>query len=88
MEQRQLTGKWYLKKTFWGKYKVMVEVKSMEWSDPSYGNGGGSYLPERTFYDVARESDLIELGINCKSSKKQSAPCAQYKAGEYPVHGC
>ena len=65
MEQRQLTGKWYLKKYFWGKYKVMVEVKSSKWDDPSYGNGGGSYSPEIIFYEDARESDLIELGINC-----------------------
>lgn len=65
MEQRQLTGKWYLKKTFWGNYKVMVEIKSSKWDDPSYGNGGGSYSPKRIFYEDARESDLIELGINC-----------------------
>jgi len=65
MKQRQLTGKWYLKKTFWGKYKLMVEVKSNKWDDPSYGNGGGCYSPERIFYEDARESDLIELGINC-----------------------
>jgi len=66
MERRKLTGKWYLKKTFWGKNKLMVEVKSSKWSDPSYGNGGGSYSPDQIFYEVVRESDLIELGLSAE----------------------
>jgi len=65
MEERQLTGKWYLKKNFWGNYKLMVQVKSSEWDDPSQGNGGGSFSPEITLYEDARESDLLELDIKC-----------------------
>ena len=64
MERRDLTGKWYLKKTFWGTYKVMVQVNSSKWEDPTYGNGGGHYTPEVTMYENAKEGDLIELGIN------------------------
>ena len=63
--ERRLTGNWYLKKTFWGRYKVMVEVVVREWSDPSYGNGGGCYSPERDYYEDAREGDIVKLGINC-----------------------
>ena len=49
MKQRQLTGNWYLKRTIWGTYRVMVEVES---------NGF-------TFYKKAEERDIVELGLYC-----------------------
>ena len=60
---RILTGNWYLKKTFWGTYTLMVEVTKRIWDDPSYGNGGGSYSPEITSYEKAKEGDAIDLKI-------------------------
>ena len=65
MDRRELTGKWYLSKRTFGGFNVMVQVEIERWDDPSYGNGGGGYAPERTEYQKATKSDLIELGINC-----------------------
>jgi hypothetical protein len=65
MNKRELSGKWYLSKRTFGGFNVMVQAKVERWSDESYGNGGGGYAPERIEYQIATQSDLIELGINC-----------------------
>ena len=53
MEQRQLTGNWYLKRTIWGTYRVMVEVQIKE------------YCIKYTFYKKANVEDIVELGLYC-----------------------
>lgn len=63
MDKRELTGNWYLKKRTFGGFDVMVEVKIQFWDDPSYGNGGGCYTPERVIYEKAETADLIKLSI-------------------------
>ena len=65
MDKRLLTGKWHLKKTFWGNYKLMVDVERSTWDDPTYGNGGGCFSPTRVFYEEAKGSDSLYLGIDC-----------------------
>jgi hypothetical protein len=65
MDIRELTGKWFLSKRIFGGFDVMVQVKIERWSDESFGNGGGGYAPERTEYQKAKKSDLVELGVNC-----------------------
>jgi hypothetical protein len=65
VHKRTLTGKWYLKKTFLGNYKLMVEVERSMWCDPTYGNGGASYSPKRVLYEEAKGSDSVNLGIDC-----------------------
>jgi hypothetical protein len=72
-DKRELTGEWRLKPIHKRKnifsefkiigYQVMVEASTSYWSDPIYGNGGGSYSPERIGYQEATSEDLIELGI-------------------------
>jgi len=57
MKQRQLTGNWYLKRTIWGTYRVMVEKCSNDVP-------GGV-----TFYKKANERDEVELGIYCNLYK-------------------
>ena len=64
-DKRELTGKWYLSKRTFGGFDVMVQVEIERWDDPSYGNGGGGYAPKRIEYQKARQTDLLELGINC-----------------------
>ena len=56
MEQRQLTGNWYLKRTIWGTYRVMVEV---------YHSG---YIRD-TIYKKAKVEDIVELGLYCNKYK-------------------
>ena len=69
MDKRLLTGNWYLKivkRSIFSRkftYLPMVEVKVSYYSDPSYGNGLGSYSPEVLRYEVATPADLINLGI-------------------------
>jgi len=65
MNKRELTGNWYLSRRTFGGFDVMVEVVTRRWDDSSYGNGGGGYAPAITKYQVAKERDLIDLGINC-----------------------
>ena len=72
-DKRELTGKWHLEPIFKGKsifgktkiigYEVLVEVSTSYWDDPSYGNGGGSYSPERIEYQQATSEDLADLNI-------------------------
>ena len=52
MIQRQLTGNWYLKRTIWGTYRVMVEVHINE------------YIKD-TIYKKANVEDIVELGLYC-----------------------
>lgn len=52
MKQRQLTGNWYLKRTIWGTYRVMVEVHINE------------YIKD-TIYKKANVEDIVELGLYC-----------------------
>jgi len=53
MKQKRLTGNWYLKRTIWGTYRVMVEVQIKE------------YYIKYTFYKKAEERDIVELGLYC-----------------------
>ena len=53
MKQRRLTGNWYLKRTIWGTYRVMVEVYHNE------------YIKD-TIYKKAKVEDIVELGLYCK----------------------
>lgn len=62
-ERRKLTGKWYLSKHRFGKYKVKVEVEYSTWDDPSYGNGGVGQWHTITEWENARPTDLLELNI-------------------------
>jgi len=57
MKQRQLTGNWYLKRTIWGTYRVMVE---------KYSNDVPDIFPS---YEKAKERDEVELGIYCNLYK-------------------
>ena len=52
MIQRQLTGNWYLKRTIWGTYRVMVEVHIND------------YIKD-TKYRKAEVEDIVELGLYC-----------------------
>lgn len=63
INKRKLTGQWYLKKTWLGTYRIMVETTSKYWHDPSFGNGCREYSPEITKYVKALPKDLIELDI-------------------------
>lgn len=60
--KRELTGRWYLKKSFFRGYEVMVEVISFKWDDSTYGNGGGS-LEETVSFKTASHEDLLELNL-------------------------
>lgn len=57
---RNLTGNWYLKKRFWGGYKVMVQYKDSSTCSVTFDEG-----PEYTTYDEARPEEIVELGIKC-----------------------
>jgi hypothetical protein len=59
MDSRRLTGKWYLKKQLFG-FVVMVETIQTNTCEFDF-----STSPEFTKWEKAKESDLIELGINC-----------------------
>jgi hypothetical protein len=59
MDNRRLTGKWYLKKKFFG-FDVMVETIQTTTCDFDF-----STSPEFTRWEKAKQSDFIELGINC-----------------------
>lgn len=59
MEKRNLTGNWYLKKTLFGNYKVMVEVKKTYIDENDF-----SFSPSYTMYEKATNVDIILLGIN------------------------
>lgn len=65
MNKRKLTGNWYLSKRKWGGYNVMVQVEIERWDESGYGNGGGGYAPKKIEYQKAKQTDLLELGINC-----------------------
>jgi hypothetical protein len=55
---RQLTGKWYLKKSLF-KLKVMVETIQTSTCPHDF-----SESPEFTVWEEARDKDFMELGIN------------------------
>lgn len=59
MNSRRLTGKWYLKKKFFG-FVVMVETIQTTTSKFDF-----STSPEFIRWEKAKEIDFIELGINC-----------------------
>ena len=66
MNERQLTGKWFLRKRKFGGFNVMVQVKSIIWIDAgSFANGGGCEKTEIIEYKKATIEGLIELNINC-----------------------
>lgn len=56
---RRLTGKWYLKKKLFG-FFVMVETIQTTICEFDF-----STSPEFTRWEKAKESDFVELGINC-----------------------
>jgi hypothetical protein len=56
---RRLTGKWYLKKKLFG-FVVMVETIQTTTCEFDF-----STSPEFTRWEKAKESDFVELGINC-----------------------
>jgi hypothetical protein len=56
---RKLTGKWYLKKRIFG-FCVMVETIQTTTCEFDF-----STSPEITRWEKAKETDLVELGINC-----------------------
>ena len=58
MEVIKLTGKFYLKKRFFGGYKVMVEVVGRYFCEMDF-----SYSPEFTTHIKATDEHLIELNI-------------------------
>jgi hypothetical protein len=55
---RELTGKWYLKKKFFG---VVVMVETIQTTISEYDF---SVSPEFKIWEKGKDSDLIELGIN------------------------
>ena len=57
-EIRELTGKWFLKKRFFGGYDVFVEVEIRR-QDPH----DLTWDPEFVSWQKARGRDFIELGI-------------------------
>lgn len=57
MENRKLTGKWYLKSTFFG-YKVMVETIQTTTCEFDF-----STSPEIIIWEKAKEGDLFKLNI-------------------------
>lgn len=59
MEVIKLTGKFYLKKRFFGGYKVMVEAVGRYFCERDF-----SYSPEFTTYIKATDEQLLELRIN------------------------
>ena len=59
MEVIKLTGKFYLKKRFFGGYKVMVEAVCHYFCEHDF-----SYSPEFTTYIKATDEQLLELRIN------------------------
>ena len=67
---RKLTGIWYLSKSSFGGFDVMVQVEIERWCDPSFGNGGGGFTPKKMEYQKATNNDLLELGINCSKPGK------------------
>ena len=56
---RKLTGKWYLKKAWWGYKSIMVEVVKTCTCDYDQ-----SESPEFTTWEKARPEDIPKLGIN------------------------
>ena len=58
MEVIKLTGKFYLKRRFFGGYKVMVEVVGRYFCEHDF-----TYSPEFTTYIKATGEHLIELNI-------------------------
>ena len=59
MEVIKLTGKFYLKKRFFGGYKVMVEAVCHYFCEYDF-----SYSPEFTTYIKATDEQLLELRVN------------------------
>lgn len=59
MEVIKLTGKFYLKKRFFGGYKVMVEAVCHYFCEYDF-----SYSPEFTTYIKVTDEQLLELRIN------------------------
>ena len=59
MNSRRLTGKWYLKKKFFG-FDVMVETIQTTTCDFDFTTS-----PEFIRWEKAKGTDLAELDINC-----------------------
>ncbi len=58
MTARECTGRWHLKKRFFGGYTVIVEVIKH-----SFNNNDGTLDPDVVVWEKATDSDLYNLDI-------------------------
>lgn len=58
MRRRKLTGNWFLRKRFFGGYRVFVEAEIINFNDEDF-----SPDPPIKTWDEASVFDLFELGI-------------------------